>query len=82
LFRAEYPPNLFRSIPFLFHVVPLLATTHFLHRFCLISKKTGHQLFRYMNNRATRKVAIITTKLGFEEWGGFLGACPRNPFCS
>jgi hypothetical protein len=42
LLRAKYPPHLPNLLP-LFHVVLcLLGTTHFLHRFCLISKKTGH----------------------------------------
>jgi hypothetical protein len=41
LLRAKYPPHLPNLLP-LFHVVLcLLGTTHFLHRFCLISKKTG-----------------------------------------
>ena len=32
-----------------------------------------NQLFRLMDNRASRKSTLITTNLGFEEWGGFLG---------
>jgi DNA replication protein DnaC len=32
-----------------------------------------NQLFRLIDNRASRKSTIITTNLGFEEWGGFLG---------
>lgn len=32
-----------------------------------------NQLFRLIDNRASRKSTIITSNLGFEEWGGFLG---------
>ena len=32
-----------------------------------------NQLFRLMDNRASRKSTLITTNLGFEQWGGFLG---------
>jgi DNA replication protein DnaC len=32
-----------------------------------------NQLFRLIDNRASCKSTIITTNLGFEEWGGFLG---------
>ena len=32
-----------------------------------------NQLFRLMDNRASRKSTIITSNLGFEEWGSFLG---------
>jgi predicted ATPase len=32
-----------------------------------------NQLFRLMDNRASRKSTIITSYLGFEEWGSFLG---------
>jgi DNA replication protein DnaC len=35
-----------------------------------------NQLFRLMDNRASRKSTIITTNLGFEEWGSFLGDKP------
>jgi DNA replication protein DnaC len=32
-----------------------------------------NQLFRLMDNRASRKSTVITSNLGFEEWGSFLG---------
>ena len=32
-----------------------------------------NQLFRLIDNRASRKSTIVTTNLGFEEWGSFLG---------
>jgi DNA replication protein DnaC len=32
-----------------------------------------NQLFRLMDNRASRNSTIITSNLGFEEWGSFLG---------
>ena len=35
-----------------------------------------NQLFRLVDNRASRKSTIITTNLGFEEWGAFLGDKP------
>lgn len=35
-----------------------------------------NQLFRLMDNRSSRKSTIITTNLGFEEWGSFLGDKP------
>jgi DNA replication protein DnaC len=32
-----------------------------------------NQLFRLMDNRASRKSTIITSNLGFDQWGSFLG---------
>lgn len=35
-----------------------------------------NDFFRLMDNRCNRKSTIITTNLGFEEWGKFLGNAP------
>lgn len=35
-----------------------------------------NQFFRLIDNRASRKSTIVTTNLGFEEWGQFLGDKP------